>query len=785
MIGQGDTALEQAVMADRRHPVEQIEVDWNLNGLYDHEFSNISDYVVDWEVNREITTNLPEGTTLVEGYVISSVTLTLAGRVKGLGIVQLLNQYYEAGPLYRKPIVAAPNVRVFTGYKTTDGTKWIQQFEGPVRIHELDSEDRTVNTEGLDPSDRLRTPVTLPQWMNYQDPFLDYDHYITTKTQFVIDFALRRQRVWASDPLRGDEAISCTFHGGMAAEVGTAKNFGGENPRSETNWFEDPNHPHGMLASPFMPGAKISALTVYSNRLWGWDPGQNVTVAHWVYIPRDDEWQAGGGNWQYWRMMSSGRSEDDYIYIGFNAKNADTEMVFGVNMVEGRSRLAIPMLEEWKGTWKWIAVQWHIATQTTYDLVIRVGGIQTYASTGVALPASVAPITARRYTECYFGFTAPMSNFRMWLDVAKIQAVNRILAEFFEGFVSSQVERIDPGVNDLLYLPNKVNMDCFELIKEAVEAEYGTVGYNQVGLFYFHQRQQRTMSTNEAVREITAHKSLKKLAFRTSGDTIRNIVTTVTRPRWAEWTMIYEAKTVRQFAFGTGETRFPVELEWGTWSYGVVDRLNHQRGTNWDETDNGFQAVYSLDTSIEHPKDSVEVYFRTLTDRTGEIVIYNYWDQPGMLATPDAQSPNPALKLFGYKLNEGADVLNTYASPGSRALYDDRVLPLEGNEWRQLERPMGEVATTLKNELKNSYPLLDDIPIVGDHRLQEGDIVMVADPLGLLPPIRCRIVKINRKGSKENGYEDVLTCRPISPPGLGIFNDPKQGILGETLMLGP
>src|SRR6266508_3105097 len=123
----------------------------------------------------------------------------------------------------------------------------------------------------------------------------------------------------------------------------------------------------------------------------------------------------------------------------------------------------------------------------------------------------------------------------------------------------------------------------------------------------------------------------------------------------------------------------------------------------------------------------------------------------------------PSMRLVGQAVKFQQDQLSTKmraeaTDPASIAAYGvEQVLEIPDSPFRQDPDAIDNLAQDLLAQLKDPKPTLQDIPLVGDLRLQLGDRVTLQDPDGLALNTDFNISSIRTDLTKDGGLEQTLT----------------------------
>lgn len=175
------TSLKNRINKRGQEPSAKFEVDFERSGIS----IDITDYVQAINIPRTLNSNVPDEVRAVIGYGSASASVTLVG-ANGKDAAQTWAPTAKLSPFYGKKRVEAP-FSASLGY----GGEYLKRFTGYIAELNSDAGSRTADMTCIDPSDRLRTKVSLPAMNNVTNPSLDGRYYI--------DFILEANGIDLSD----------------------------------------------------------------------------------------------------------------------------------------------------------------------------------------------------------------------------------------------------------------------------------------------------------------------------------------------------------------------------------------------------------------------------------------------------------------------------------------------------------------------------------------------------------------------------------------------------------
>lgn len=762
-----------AVEANDREVFGTLRADWDRDG-FTHPLSDLTSAVESVRVSRSLTGDLPAEVSLVEGYSSTELSATLAGEVEGKSIFEAFAPYRNTSELALSPKEGAP-----VEFDVNIADTAIRQFTGHIRSSDLESSTREVLIDALDPSDRLRAKITLPSYgiAAYQ---LVRGNDWGVNSQWVIDHVLRRNGIYVSPPSHPNTVVGCTAHGGLAADVGESTYIYGSddgNLRGDEKWYTD--GPFGLLAARghwyLENGNLVDANDTMSTLFTAHEgykalPGTGVGMAAWVKTGSNapDIPNPTGD----FRHLFNGYPVDDESDFRFDFGLWDDGRFFGGVFSRGVYYGATTTYGGDFG-WRYLGLHWRLNYDGTVHITWRVDGTTYTFDTEVSNPSAA-------YREVFAikaKFPRDWCDLQCWLEFEPPEGV-------WPGEFHTPVGRLDPGLNELSYLPDVVNEDSWELIQAVAGAEYGVVGFTEEGRFRFRNRRSLAKNVESVEKAVTADRSLKGFGGQVSVDTIRNAVTLSTRSAYLEQPeVVIKSRDVKEFETPIGRWTYLISMPFGVPSFTnqVIPHISNADVPPDEDYTEGFVAVRAAEPNVEIVVgEPLRVTWNVVGRRLIRLTVRNYTKWPVRFATTDNR---PALRSSSYGLRYNPPVLAEIRNTGSIEQYGERVFGIAPNPWRQRIESLRPIANTIATELANPSPNVERIPIVGDPTIRLNDTIEVVDPDGY-GSLRASVVGIERELSRTNGLTDALDIRPIAPPGLGIADDSELGLADDTLILG-
>lgn len=774
----GDTALATAIDAPVRVIEAVFKVDWNRDGLFSHALSDLSRYVDSVRPERDLEGALPAETTLAEGFVSASMTVSLSGRrlSDGVPIARLLSPWYVAGPLYGR---GRPMTRVTLDLvvRRPDGsTVTMRQFTGVITSCAVKAGDLSVTLTCRDDAENIRKPITLPIYGQFDTftllaPTNDY----RINSHSVIDYILRQNKIYQSPPAQVGCFLSVPGHGSMLPEIGF--NGGVASVLAKGACTED--HPS------WVPGhyGIAQAATPQFTGSWGArcggpfnpTPGSRWSFQFLAKFGNVDAQHPSHDGTVLW-FGSSGPGSGTSVRIGLH-KGAFAGFVwvaFDNDAVNIATVTGTPAVST--DAWHLVSIGVTFGSPlSASSVVFDIDG--TTSTQSVSLTGLPTAPAVDRNPLAWWWAPVPVQN---------IQACRVTLTNFSDHWYTktfvSQCD-LDPGLNETDTLPAARGVDSWDLLKEVVQAEFGVFGFTEQGRPFFRNRDTVRRQNLSVEKQITAVKALKDVTLTENAEGIRNAIAVTAARRWInKGSSVFKADGVDDFNVPPGLNEYtlfmrePAQVQGGQ----QFASANTAAWNTFEATTLGGFLANNPFTNADTGGVFVAVY-PNADNLSFNVAINNTNTYPIRFCTTDGK---PAFRIVGFTVGDGPATEQVYRRQSSIDAYGERALDLKGSAWAQRHRFMQPVALGLLKDLKRAVAVLDRFPIVGDPRLQLGDTVELDDPDGLGGPTLATVVSIVRSFETGEGLTDQLGVLPFAAAGTWILGHPTRSVLGLTTILG-
>jgi hypothetical protein len=783
----GDAALDAAVNATVRTVVYQAEFDWNLDGNFSHDLSDLTKLVSVAQVLRDITKVLPVETTIVEGFYASRLTLRLAGRRKGdaLDIAQILSPLKQSSPLYGRERLGVP-VRFKLGHKVQSGVDTLaQQFQGRIVDCQVVSGSREVVIQCQDDSEYMRAPITLPDFalqvgLHNQ---VDQDQIYRVNSQWTIDYILRRNGYFMSPPPQLNCFWMMTGHGGPVPERGFQtylQSSAGRCAEDEPVYF--PGRPGWGLA---YGGCRTGTFTI-SSRTWPsgftFQPGQSVSLQAQVLVERGSQAFSTIGTIL---LLRSNVGTPAGAVIGMRVNPNNGQLICDVYK-DGATVATVfgPILGTVGVLDCWIIVELGSPLSAS---VVRFPGMNVNVNlSGLASPA------VSTYYQVQFTGMLPAHDIQICAATGLPPGDT-----LYDPTIWVPQSEVDTGLNDVTGLPLRRGVGSWDLLKEVVGAEYGVIGLNEYGRPFFKNRD--TMRRQNLTEEKAISRRLNsQFGLSEREGSVRNWVTAKTAIRRLPHgvggltgnpvggTNVYDLDDPSKILLAPGNNIIELTIEPGA----IIDVVTVPEiitTANWNANNwaYGF-AVTRVSDGLEGTGVTCTGILPLRPEAAGpdkiRITFLNNTFQYMRFQTTDGR---PALRLAGAVPYDEPPTDFSHYRLNSLVRYGEQVLALPPSDWYQLQTPLQRIAHSLLKDLQRPVPVIDQITTRGDCRVQLEDTLLVEDEDALADANYAAVVGLSRELSvaQDTGLASLIdkyNVRPLGAPGQWILGHPVWGVLGQT-----
>lgn len=815
-----DSVFLAAEAREERWPYGRVLIDWTGQD-FTGPGADLSSVVTSVEVERSRSGELPETAGMPDGYDSATAKVQLQGTREGasMTIAGELSPYRTDRPRYGSDDdVTAPAI-VDMGLITDDGRRHYRQFTGPLRTIAVNEGTERAALSLVDPNEDIRELVTLPTYGEFASHAKRRPWALTVNTQWLVDWVLRRNGIYCSPKARADAIVSCTGHGGLVAEVGyndAPISINLANPPQAGLWTDD-DHPWGMLGTPeaadkngTLGYQQFYGITDGINAPVRFQSGYGVGVSGWLHA---GSWMTGTSDAAYENRIWHVRpTVNDYPRLFVNGF-PNGELYAGIS-IDANTIISTPRFRAGSRRWNHHGFHWRWVSNTRCELRVRINGtVTTYTLDHAAISVVPTPFYDgyKATTELRGHLFRSWTNLQMWPGytpptVAEWQALENHVSE-------ADVGR---GLNELLYLPDMASKDSWELLKAVVSAEFGVHGFSPEGRYSFRPRSDSYSGDPEV--DISVETNLAEVAYSISSDSVRNVVGYSVTPKYhatdgkgaRSESVVVSAQDVLQFTVPAGKRyTYEVDWPWGAtgWRGGVLPYHRQKDSApsgfpewgadvvhGWTYSTRGASGNWTIVDNVQ----SVVVRYCQTSARRALVIVDN--TDPSCtkdirLATAqpaDASSDGePALRIGGWPLKDQPAHVESFRNQDSidRHRGQARGLDIATSEFRQTPGVLDPVCQALLVAMADAIPVLEDLPVRGNPRVQVGQVARLTFRGDSTAPVIGTIVKTNR-ALDADGLHDKVSVRPLplqtlAPSGWTFFVDISryQGDRADPLQL--
>jgi hypothetical protein len=399
------------------------------------------------------------------------------------------------------------------------------------------------------------------------------------------------------------------------------------------------------------------------------------------------------------------------------------------------------------GAWHWIGCHWD---STTGNAKFSIDGVDTVVAfstwTNRAITNDLVDIYVRAATGGQVSDVHVTGGVRQSdNNIGGTPALPYAAAWIQTGFTPTAF--IDKSDNLLDAAPAvSSDADAWDIVTAIAEAEFSSVFWDADGRPHFRTVRSDTSTVGQTVqRTLSATSALKELDYVSGITQIRNSVTveyTGAEVHLGEPVVISGVYRVP----AGGSISIPFSIPGRAYST-LTGQTNDATAANTQPDGSGTNVTYGTWTTfVSYPVGRSSGFFNVsnanifdiwLVDTSGQssIVITESWVQPSSTASTTV---------------EDVDSIRAYRR---------QPLGITTNPFRQRAESAAAIAARVVADLKDPHPTLRNIKIVGDPRLEIGDLVRVVDSSGLGVDGNFRITGLAPTSSARGGFEQTITAR--------------------------
>jgi len=753
-------------------------------------------FVESLTVDRQLTTDMPDGTRLISGYPAASATLTLTGLIDRTDatktVAWLLNPAENDSPLYRTDILNH-TVTIQAGLYLPGSTvpEQVTVFTGVVDDYTVDMQAGTVQVSCLDNRAALGIAPTLPSFAG--DVSGDWAQKPGLYASYALDQLARTGGFYSSPPPRTNCVYYASCHGSLWPEIGTVP-------------IADPLTGYGSNIVSLIDNS-IDVTGVYSQGVWSpqvmgsYDPTTFASVANVAKAVQPIPLSAGSA----------------FYAEGYAHRTAGIGTLFlmqagGAQLVLGTTYEAVIILEilddtpttqtvtlDWKpdltglhdqnmytGTparsdgWHHYAFQWAFNSATSITYTIWVDGTVLSTATVTLTTGTTAAGSQTMYKIGAAAYGA-MENVQFALGA---QTPASTLA-------FTPTAYLDPSLNPLITIPDTTGQDSWALVQQIAQAEGGVAGFDELGVFRFFNRD--TINSRSPARTVAATSSLKQIQQQLGMSLVRtHIRVPVNSLQVQPYSWVWGAPQPVTVPPG-GVYSTVVTLPSSTVAVGQTCVVI-PAGAPPTAGISGYRAAKKAD-GTGGQISNLAMTVTPLTPTTVAVQVSNPNSYPAYLVSPTGSGypptsdGQPSFAVGGQPVTAATvplDSTNATAGGASYAesqwpnsIYGDRLLTTGSNMWVQNLVAAQGFSDDLMVDMYRPRPMWRNMRIVADPRIQLTDRLTVSDPYtsgitddGLVVGVHLQV--------DANAFEQTVDLRAVATPGGWIMGQPGRSEMGVS-----
>jgi hypothetical protein len=725
---------------DRTLAPDRLFVDWDADGFGPAgSIDDLSGYVTSVSTDGSLQGDFPDDVRIVQGSAARTLTAGLGGGSPTDDSVGTVTYFSPVAPVAPDVPLAGKDRRGRpcyheVGFITANGPEYVRDFTGVTRNLPVGVGQRAVTVQAVDNRSLVRKSLALPAaaaaWTDPAGtaimPGLEATwlaSYVFAQNGFYASPPPRPGcRMWApmhgsAQPFLFDDLTGLTLAGDYALEAGVS------------------DGPCRFTDGPFL-GALTARAMVHSETdvrgiaapggtaLYDQYGRSHGRIEFWARLPPGTELSAWGG-----RV----RINDDYEVMLSVDGNGDVEVWFDGNPVANIDTGGWHL----DHLWHFVGLWWDRAAGSwiaRLDETDHTGSLTPLPATGTSPGEDwdwqVLCQSTGSVAEVHI--TAGTAGTDPWL----------VDIPFTPGAV------IDRSTNQLVgIVPESSTVDSGQVLKDLAVAERGTAYFDDAGVGRYRTPAALVTAAAQSTQvTVTSRDKITDLQIDTGADRVRNVITCP----WVQVTAslggtdhAYESSSVPVLPGGRVTTML-VDLKGPAFgaSLGIVAAAN----TKADGTGTAYGPVVAPQATAT-TVGPVTVTVTQLSARSVRIDCENH--SLSTIFLVDATG-TAALSLSGIYLSADSSVTPaTVRDDSSVTEFGEQPLGLPSSPWRQsLAQAVGIASQTL-TDTADPQPVITDLIIVGDPRLEYYDRIAVQD----------------LEGSRLNRTYWVRSIKPVRQPG--------------------
>lgn len=729
------STLAAAAVAAERAPAQSLLVDWQNSGTYTGAENDQTAGLESLTIDRSITSDLPDVVTLLAGQASAELTAVTSGPTTIDGAAYF-SPYNTASPLYglRR---RWRRLQASLGFVTSAGTELLTAFTGRTRSVVVDAATHAATITALDNAELMRGDASPPFFVATNVPA---QRSYGLNGAWIIDYVARVCGFYASPPPRTNCRFLATMAGSTYPEVGSAivavgSTVGSSTFTSPAKWITAAAIGVSQTSTSF--GATSSLQYQLTSGVSTNDGSEFIVEGWWRLDNLTFATNPGPGVGQLWQTTQYpelGNQTSVRVYV---TSTGSLRCDIKRNGTASTVSTHISGFTVTTGSFHYVGVHVYMSG-TLVRVHWRYDG--SSATTDDTTIGSVTGQTSMNQIKV-FDSNYPYNGAVEAVQVATTTSTTSA-PSWNNAYTPSAT--IMPSLNALAAVP-VTQSSAWDLIKQVAAAEFGMVGFDESGSFYFYNRNRWTTAPYTTSQlTISDDTALKAVSTEESVDPVRNHVRIVAQP---------VAVLPAAFVWSAQDAyTIPASGSLTVWMNLAQPAVEISTSWRYEPSGGTGQSAYRGNTQLDGKGTTVSnlTFATTVFAQSVKVVITNpnafavYLVNPS--GVPSAQG-TPSLSLWGTPVSfttsaqldspssssaSGSAQVQDVSDATSIGLYGEQLLALTGNPYLQNASSLATLASDLLAQLKDPKPVLRGIAIPADPRLQLGDRVTAISPtLGL------------------------------------------------------
>jgi hypothetical protein len=604
-----------------------------------------------------------------------------------------------------------------------------------VRDRAADSRTGTVELSALDGAERLRGAANLPVAVSV-------DTTPIASGLWVVDALLRDAGIHSAPPPRPDCILYASMHGGIAPDIGFYRIHAGSVGYTRTR------APWEMAA---LPGSTTTSFTVrFDPRTRTTAPGRNLFVEMWVDSSNIGVDTGAVGLNCYYQADSATNG----VEFGFDFKNNRAWAT-----TDGSVAYVLFLEPLPPGRWH-LGCHWSFSGTVPTPRIYMTRPDGSYHETTTS---ALGPMPAGGSQLNYISLTAGLPVEAVQVSIMPNRPTQ---AQFEQTWQRGAV--LDSVTSTLTAIP-PTQGSAWEVIGQVAKAEQATASFDEYGVFRYRTNARFT-SPGTPVLTATSAREIANLRVSEAIDSVRNVVDVpYSIYRSSNSPQERFAETARR-SIAAGST-LTLTYDYDVTEYDSPPPIAYVNAVpvstsrvRWSTTSDGSTGVHGrVESTTERDGNQLRVTFRNV----GTSTVY-------MLTASNA----PSLSLYSVDLASGSPSRRSLRRTDTASVtrYGPQVYQVPATQWLQSSAAASTVAGYLLAVASSPLPVLGDVEILPDPRIQLGDLVRITDTVGASLSTPAWVVGIRTSGDDTGRVRQVLTLRATLSPGpptdAGLSPDP-------------